>query len=241
VSNDRQAFLLVGSPRRGKATSAALGRYLGDRLAEHGWRMGRAFLYGLIGNAEREHDLLGTLREVDLVVLATPLYVDSLPAVVTRFLELWAQDLGSCAGPLRPSLTVILNCGFPEAEHNRVALAICRRFAHETGVGWRRGLALGGGEGFGGRELEAVGGMARHARRALDLAAAALADGQQVPDAAVELMARAYVPRRIYQWIGNRSWRVKARRVGTLSELRARPFQTDSGTNAAADVLVQPE
>lgn len=224
MSQDRHGFLLVGSPRRGKATSAALGRYLGDRLAEHGWWTGRAFLYGLIGNAEREHDLLQTLREVDLVILATPLYVDSLPAVVTRFLELWARDIWSRTEPPRADLTVILNCGFPEAEHNRVALAICQRFAHETGVGWRRGLALGGGEAFGGRELEAAGGMARHARRALNLAAAALAAGEQVPDVAVEQMARPFVPTRIYQWIGNRSWRVKARRAGTLAELSARPY-----------------
>ncbi len=37
VSDDRHAFLLVGSPRRGKSTSAALGRYLGDHMVEHGW------------------------------------------------------------------------------------------------------------------------------------------------------------------------------------------------------------
>lgn len=228
MSAERHAFLLVGSPRRGKSTSAALGRYLGDRLAEHGWWMGRAFLYGLIGNAERERDLVRTLSEVDLVVLATPLYVDSLPAVVTRFLELWARDIADRTDPPRPSLTAILNCGFPEAEHNRVALAICRRFAHETGLGWRRGLALGGGEAFGGRELGQVGGMARHARHALDLAAAALAAGDHVPDAAIELMARSFVPHRIYQWMGNRSWRVKARRAGTLAELRARPYEAES-------------
>ncbi|MCG6962524.1 MAG: hypothetical protein LJE95_04575 [Acidobacteria bacterium] len=228
MNAERHAFLLVGSPRRGKSTSAALGRYLGDRLAEQGWWTGRAFLYGLIGNAERERDLLGTLREVDLVVLAAPLYVDSLPAVVTRFLELWARDIADCTDPPRSSLTAILNCGFPEAEHNHVALAICRRFAHETGLGWCRGLALGGGEAFGGRELDQVGGMARHARRALELAAAALAAGEHIPDAAVELMARPIVPRRIYQWIGNRSWRVKARRAGTLAELRARPYEANS-------------
>ncbi len=104
-------------------------------------------------------------------------------------------------------------------------LGICRRFAREAGLGWAGGLALGGGAALDGIALERAGGRGRHARAALDLAAAALAAGEPVPAEAVERMARPFVPAWAYTLLGTWGWRRRARAHGAHRELHRRPYQ----------------
>ena len=87
----------------------------------------------------------------------------------------------------------VVNCGFPELEHTRTALDICRAFARQAGLAWTGGLGLGGGEAIGGRPLEELGGMTRHVRRGLDLAAAALLAGRPIPEEALALLSRPMI------------------------------------------------
>ena len=91
-------------------------------------------------------------------------------------------------------MLAIANCGFPEAQRNATALAICRQLADEAGFAWAGGLALGEGGAIVGRSLAEVGGMAHNVVDALDLAAAALAAGEPAPTEAVALLARPFIP-----------------------------------------------
>jgi hypothetical protein len=150
---------------------------------------------------------------------------DSLPALLTRTLELIASRRGGRGRNSRQRLVAIVNNGFPEAEQNAIALRICRRFASETGFEWAGGLALGGGEAINGRPLTDVKGMARNAISSLDLAADALAAGKPIPDRAVRLMAKPIIWSRLYTWIGTRGWRRRAATHGVADRLDDRPYQ----------------
>ena len=119
----------------------------------------------------------------------------------------------------------LVNCGFPEWEHNRTALEICRVFARQAGLAWMGGLGYGGGEAIKGRPLEELGGQTRSLRRGLDLAAEALLAGRTVPAEAQALLARPVVPSRLYTAIGTIGWLRAARRYGTLRRLRDRPLE----------------
>ncbi len=65
-----------------------------------------------------------------------------------------------------------------------------------------------------------------HVGQALDLAAAALAEGRPVPERAQALMARSLVPAWLYRWSGNRGWRQQARANGVEARLYDRPLET---------------
>jgi len=119
----------------------------------------------------------------------------------------------------------LVNCGFPEWEHTRTALEICRVFARQAGLEWVGGLGYGGGEAIGGRPLEELGGQTRYLCRGLDVAAAALLVGRVVPEEAQALLARPMVPYRLYTALGTLGWLKAARRHGTLRRLRDRPLQ----------------
>lgn len=235
----RHTLLLVGSPRTRKSTSYALGRYLLDQLNSKGVETQTIYLYTTLNNPGRMSKLYAALDATDLVVLAFPLYVDSLPAPVTTALERIASrrittNNVPAGGPSssqrdpcdRIRITAIANCGFPEARHNQTALAICAEFARQAGYEWLGGLALGGGEGIvHGTNLSELDGRATFIRQSLDIAAQALANGEPIPHAARALMAKPVIPVWLYSLFGGYGWRQQARRWGTHDRLKARPYQ----------------
>lgn len=82
-----RAALLVGSPRTKKSTSASLGGYLMDQLNARGIETETIQIYTSFKSEERTRLTLEKLDQADLIVLAFPLYVDSLPAPVIAALE----------------------------------------------------------------------------------------------------------------------------------------------------------
>jgi hypothetical protein len=160
----------------------------------------------------------------DLFVLVTPLYVDALPALATRALECVARARADAATSGRFAL--IVNCGFPEAEHNRTALRIARHFAASAGYEWAGGLPLGGGGALDlAVPLDAQHGPAEHVKKALDLAAPSLAQGDAIPPAAIERMAASPMPDILYRLVGDMGWRYQAYKNGLpQAALRARPL-----------------
>jgi hypothetical protein len=224
----RRALLLLGSPkgpRSRRSTSSSLGTYLLGRLRELGLDTRRLHLdlagYRSAGGRER---LCAAVAEGDVVVLAAPLYVDSLPGHVIRGLEILAAS--SDPHPeRRRSLTAIVNCSFPDAARADGALTTCRLFARECGFTWAGGLGLGMGDVIGGRALSRMGGLADHVRRALEMVAGSLAEGRAVPAAAVELMAKPLVAPWVFLWGGQLSWYIKALRGPGTRSLAARPYE----------------
>jgi multimeric flavodoxin WrbA len=220
----RRAVLLVGSPRTNKSTSASLGSYLMAQLAARGIAVETIQIYTSFNAADRTRAALEVLDSADLAVLAFPLYVDSLPAPVVAALEKIALHRAKRSTHQR--FAVIANSGFPEASHNATALAICAEFARQSGFVWAGGLALGGGEGLvHGRPLDELDGRAIPIKRSLALAAAALADGQCIPQAARDLLARPAVPKWLYRLLGGYGWKQQAKRYGMNKNLNRRPYE----------------
>jgi hypothetical protein len=218
------AFLLIGSARpSGTSTSQALGGYLMDRLAEGGLATTTRFVTRS-ARGDEISPLLHDLDRADLLVLASPVYVDALPYLVTRALERIAEHRARQELRRHARLAVLLNCGFPEAAHCDTARGICHSFARHAGLEWAGALALGGGGAINGRALEVVGGAGRHARPALDLAAEALVHRRHIPRQAVELMARPASPGRLYTAIADLVWVRAARRNHVVTRLGDRPF-----------------
>jgi hypothetical protein len=221
-------YLLGSGKPHGQSTSEALARYLHGRIGAAG-RLDSAFhcieLKRALHPGVEIERLLKAVTDCDLLVLASPIYVDALPYPVVNAFEVIAGERLSSLSPRR--FVAIVNCGFPEAAHCALALRMCQVFSRKTGLEWAGGLALGGGEAIRGRALEKAGGPARKPRKALDLAARALADGQPIPVAAVKLMASPSIPGFAYRLIGSLGWKLRARRLGTTTPLDAKPYQKE--------------
>ena len=123
-----------------------------------------------------------------------------------------------------PAFVAICQSGFPEVEHNEVAVEICRNFAADAGFEWAGGLILAAGGMIGGQPLRKLQGMMRSAVKALDLTAEALAAGRPVPDEAVQLMAKPPIPKSGYRFMANWGWRSQFKKRGRGGSLKDRPY-----------------
>lgn len=215
-----RALLVVGSPRGKASTSQALGSRLLRRLEAYGLEIEETTVAAVLGSSEARHALYRAADAADIVIVAFPLYVDQLPAPLIQTLELLADRrrgaMGATPwpGPLAQRLVAVVQCGFPETHQNRPAVDIMRRYAKEAGFRWAGALALGMGGAVGRRLPDKPRGMLRNVVKALDLAAASLAAGGDVPENATGLMAEPLMPCWFYVLAANWGFRSRMRKAG---------------------------
>jgi multimeric flavodoxin WrbA len=222
----QKAVLLVGSPRTRKSTSNSLGGYLFEQLKERSIQTETIFIHTTMNSAERTRAMLDAIDKADLILLAFPLYVDSLPAPVIHALETIAMQSASQGENKRqPLFAAIANCGFPEPGHNITALAICENFARLSNFTWAGSLALGAGEGMvHGTPLNEMDGRVIPLKKALNLAAEALARGESIPSEAQALLAKPFIPAWLYRAMGVYGWRQQAKPYGVEKVIKRQPY-----------------
>lgn len=231
AGNAGRALLIVGSPKiKHPSTSGVLGGYVLERLKERGWETESLTLKRSLGREKGQAELLSRVDRADLILLAFPLYIDALPFLVTKSLEIIAAQGHPRPNGRRKKLFVVCNSGFPEATQSTLALAICHRFAVVTGMTWSGGLAMGAGEALSsGQPLTAGRSTSRppvkHVIKALDMASAALADSRPVPREAIPMIGKnpiPFVPFGLWRWIfvkaGIRFWERHAAENGVPKE-----------------------
>jgi multimeric flavodoxin WrbA len=219
----RRALILVGSPRGSASVSAAISSHLEGLLTELGLTVSTNWIHRCLREDPGLGNLGDALSRADVVVLATPLYMDSLPAPVTEALEALARQRSLGAAP-RPRFLAIVNCGFPEAVHTDTALAVCRLWAGEAGLDWIGGLGIGGGGMLAGKPLADLGARARTVVRALALSATAIARGGIIPEEALRLARTLTVPVWLYRFLADREFLEEAKKHGTRARVGARPY-----------------
>ncbi|HVN16404.1 MAG TPA: NAD(P)H-dependent oxidoreductase [Anaerolineales bacterium] len=225
-SEIKHAVLLIGSPRTRKSTSNSLGNYLFEQLQKRNIQTDTIYIHTTTHSSERTKAMLEALDAADLVTLAFPLYVDSLPAPAMDALERIAAHRQT-QGIAKPHqlFVAIANCGFPEPNHNATALAICANFARLTGFEWAGSLALGAGEGMvHGAPLNEIDGRAMPLKKALDLAADALSKGLAIPQEAQAFLAKPFIPGWLYRLMGVYGWNQQAKEYHAENLLKRQPY-----------------
>ncbi len=224
MNKNENVLLLVGSPKGASSTSNSLGDYLNSRLKQLGLTIGKEYIYKLVKKEEGQKKLLAKVEEAGLIILAFPLYVDCLPAGVIKALELIADHRKSKSDREKQGFAIIINCGFPEAQHNKTAVAICKVFAREVGFEWKGALSLGMGGAVGGTSLEERGGMVRNVTKGLDITAQSIAEGKDIPEEATELFGKKFIPISLYTKMGNLGWNRQAKKYGARKNIKDQPY-----------------
>lgn len=127
-------LILNGSPRAPRSNSK---KYAQLFLQKSPWK-GES-----LDITKRNHlELCGKLREVTDVLFVFPLYADGIPVTLLNFLKtLEANPPGR-----KPTLSVLINCGFLEPEQNDMAVEMVKLFAKENGYPFGSVLKIGSGE-----------------------------------------------------------------------------------------------
>ncbi len=222
MNDSKHALIVVGSPKRRDSTSYVLGTTLAAGLKSHGWAIEEYFAASLPPSEADVDALTSAVDAADLIVVAVPLYVDHLPAGVIAALEqLYAKR--DRLSPKSRMLVGIVNCGFPESNHNDTAIAVLKRFAAMAGFEWGGGLSRGMGGAIGARPLDKAGQAAFGVAAELALAAEALDKGCSVPDDVISRFANPPMPKWLYLFAGNLGWYWAACKQRTLFRLNNVP------------------
>jgi multimeric flavodoxin WrbA len=232
-----RALLIIGSPKiKNRSTSSILGKALLHTMERKGWETESLTLKTSLERNKGQAELCTAVDRSDLIILALPLYVDALPYLVTKALEIIHQHKKHSGNLRHQRLFTLINNGFPEYEHNALALAMCRRFADQSGLVWAGSLAMGAGEAIGGgQELtdpKRSGPPSGHILQALDQAGRELSAGRSVSREAQRLMSKTPLPcvpewiwRRLFPKFGVRWWKLKAREYGMgRQDMLAKPY-----------------
>ena len=143
----RRALCLIGSPKvKSASTSSMLAAPFLKSLQQANWETDSLTLDAKLWQAAGQTVLLDKVRQADLVIVAFPLYIDTLPALVIKAFETMVADRQSQTSPKPQALLTIVNNGFPEVAHNRTALRICALFAEQSQMQAAGYLVLGAGE-----------------------------------------------------------------------------------------------
>jgi NAD(P)H-dependent FMN reductase len=220
----RHVLFLNGSPKPGASSSRALGGYVLGRLVESGFDTASLHLHTAVRTDEGRQQLIAAVDGADTIVLASPLYVDSLPAPTIRALEIIGAHRQGLSNPTAPAMIAIVNSGFPEPAQSLTALAICRLFARASRMQWLGGLPIGGGGMIGGRPVRDVRPKLTRLIKALDLTATAIVERHPLPDEVAKLLSRPPVPARFYSAIADLGFRQEVRRKGLKDRLMNQPY-----------------
>lgn len=165
-----------------------------------------------------------TMKDADAMLIIFPLYIFCMPGMLTRFLEDYAQFLGSQGKSQR--VYTIVNCGFPEPEINEEAIRVIQSFSRHVGACFRFGVGFGsGGMIMGAKEAPFMKKAIESLNGAFDLMSQDLNDEKLPP--LRNTYIRVGFPRRLYYFGGNYGWRQMAKKNGLkMHDLYRRPYQS---------------
>ena len=127
-------MILNGSPRASKSNSREFAQLLKRSYP------GATLEYNLASQNHR--DICSALESCSNLVFVFPLYVDCLPCCMLDFLSCLEKS------PLahKPTVHLIVNCGFLEPRQNEVAIDTVKLFCRKNGFPFGSSLSIGSGE-----------------------------------------------------------------------------------------------
>jgi multimeric flavodoxin WrbA len=230
MNQPKTVLLLNGSPKCEKSNSRVIAKFLVDKLEEKGLKSEEAFTARLAKSPEGSKKLAELVNSSDIVVFATPLYVDSLPSFTTKVMEMIRDNRQPQPQLKRPLLVAVMNCGFPEKEHMQIALKIIQNFSQEAKFRWSGAITVGMGMALNGQPLKEKNGMTRNLTKGLSIAAVALAEGQPIPAEAEKLTSKSFLPlflaKSMLRMMGKRMWNSQAKGNDAQDLMYARPYES---------------
>lgn len=199
MSKIGKVLLLVGSPKGEKSVSNNIASYILKKFNENGVEAEKIFIVKEVRTNEALNELVLQAIDAEILILVSPLYVDSIPAINIKVLEEFYK-LKNDSYSKKQSFMTIFNCGFPEPHHNNLAIDMCKKFASDTGLEWMGGVTIGMGPSLEGKSLENFS-LAKNLCTGLDMAVDAFLKGETVPQEALFIASKPLMPLTIIKFV----------------------------------------
>ncbi len=187
----KKVITLIGSTRGKKTASESIVNYLFNDVNEVELRKYRA--HEIFNKKEKLDVFMNDLKDGDILLISSPVYVHSLPYPLTVVLEQMAgKEFKSCWQSKK--ILAVFHSGYPEDIQRKASFKICENFANETSMKWMGGLGFGGSPLIAGRPLEEVGSFTKWMRKSLDELRISLIEGNEISADAYKMAKKHFPP-----------------------------------------------
>ena len=168
--------------------------------------------YSLI-KTDNYDQIISDISEIQTIVFALPLYVDSMPSHVIRFLSYVDENYKSRLSNVK--VYMISNCGFYEGKQNHISIKILKCWCKRMGFEWGQGIGIGSGEMMGSlKNMSLTEGPNKSLGRAIN----ELAKNISKNDSGDEIFTTpSYFPRLAFKLASNNFW-IKGAKVNGLNK-----------------------
>lgn len=136
--------LISGSPKIKESNSMLFLNKVKTQLDE----------YSIFELKKHKYDeIIASINESEIIVLAFPLYVDSPPSLTLEFLDYIIDNKIDLSGKLVYS---IINCGFRDANQNAIAANIISSWSKKVKAKYNGSLLIGAGEVIGDKKYKYI-------------------------------------------------------------------------------------
>lgn len=149
------------------------------------------------------------IRQSDVLVICAPLYVDQIPAHLLYALQ--RIELAMTQSLKQISVYAVLNCGFFEGVQIELAMEILESWCMMSGLIWRGGIGVGGGEMLGMLTDVSLG---KGPKKSLGLAMQSLAKSIESGSVHPFKAAEPDIPRSLYMTFANLGFSSQAKKNG---------------------------
>lgn len=180
-------------------------------------------------NKETQAETFEQLAHADYIIMALPLYIDSIPSHLLDFmyqLERYFQANVRLEVRKQIRLYAIINNGFFEGSQTKNAVRIMQHFAAAVGLKWRFAVGIGAGEYV--RDTQDEVPLQSKAKRSIYKALLRIKTDIDSETSSYEgniLLSPPY-PKALFVFMGNRYWIKLGKQNGLRKQdLYARPFE----------------
>ncbi|MCE7739740.1 MAG: hypothetical protein GPJ50_10205 [Candidatus Heimdallarchaeota archaeon] len=238
-----QATFLMCSPRGNASASYSLGSYATSLLEEKGLNINEYHIYKTLRNQTKIDEMIKSFNDSDIIVLSSPLYIDSAPTNTIKIMDILTQAVQEeKIGKKRRLLLAISCAGYLEYYHNNIALQIYEQFAKVNGFTWAGGLPIGAAGTYALQPIanlleqlaqlpeddprqEIYGKPTKIIDSAIKSAVEYLSQGKVVPKEELQKLEFVAMPLEAYVEGGNKNWISWAEELGTVGKLRDKPYE----------------
>ncbi len=224
--NLEKVFILIGSPKGKKSASNNITSYIEKEFNKRGIKAQKEYIVNY-KDPETLQELMERVNQNDILVIVAPLYIDSIPAITINFMEKY-YNYRNANPKSEQKLLAIFNSGFPEPNHNDLALAMCKNFAFQSNIEWVGGITIGMGAAFEHRSLEKSGGMSKNLRKGLDSMIESLSKDDPVPPEAMLIASKPLMPlilsKFVMRFFGNMMWKKRVKNKKTQKKMYDQPY-----------------
>ncbi len=220
----KKILMVNGSPRNRISASASLLARVEKKVNRDLFDIDSVSITAALRDPDKLNGILEQAVYADIIVIAFPLYIDSLPSITLRFLKRFQEYKEKKDYKNNQILFTIINCGFPEAEHNRIALEIMYNFTGETGLKWGLGLGIGMGSMAGGEKIPEKSRILKPVENELNLMANRINNCERERTRAETRFVLPSFPKFLYLFAATAQWKILGKKNGVKRLLKQRPY-----------------